>query len=439
MNETIFIFEFIAGGGFNKEEIPSSLFCEGFGMLKSIISDFKALNFNVRTLLDHRITFLSHFLQADKIINVNSDDHYLNFFKGLVRECKYCFIIAPEFSNILYNLTKIVKDNKKILLSIDLEGIELATSKILTHEFFKSNEIKTPRTFLIPFKKQVLDIEFIIKKFKNFNCPIIIKPDDGIGAESIYYFETEDQISAFFQEKNDQIDFKRRYILQEFIEGEDLSISLIGTKINENKQAENPIIIGINYQNIFIKDLKKGSEYLGGITPIPLVNYEVIIDELESDIKKIHLPKFNGYFGVDFIRKDDKTIYFIEINPRLTTSYIGIRKVINVNPAKLILESKLNNLKSKAIEFENYSVFSRWELDYKGKNTLKELNEDIIPKLIEEIPEFITPPISLGLSEKDKELKFSCFLATVTKDYNSSLKRLDIIGKTLKKFNFRLK
>ncbi len=41
MKNRIFIFEFVSGGGFNKIEIPISLFCEGYGMLRSIIMDFK--------------------------------------------------------------------------------------------------------------------------------------------------------------------------------------------------------------------------------------------------------------------------------------------------------------------------------------------------------------------------------------------------------------
>ena len=67
----IFIFEFVSGGGFSQIKIPTSLFCEGFGMLRSIIADFKALNFEIYTILDHRIFFLSNFLQADIVRKVN--------------------------------------------------------------------------------------------------------------------------------------------------------------------------------------------------------------------------------------------------------------------------------------------------------------------------------------------------------------------------------
>ena len=92
----IFIFEHISGGGFNRDIIPSSLFCEGFGMLRSIVTDFKAIDFEIFTLIDYRIVFLSGYLEADFIKQVNAEDNYIKEFKKLMKRCEYCFIIAPE-------------------------------------------------------------------------------------------------------------------------------------------------------------------------------------------------------------------------------------------------------------------------------------------------------------------------------------------------------
>ena len=91
---TIFIFEFISGGGFNQIKIPTSLFCEGFGMLRSIIIDFKALDFEVSTIIDNRIFFLSNFLQADIVKKVNKNDEYIKIFKEMVNKCKFIYYIT---------------------------------------------------------------------------------------------------------------------------------------------------------------------------------------------------------------------------------------------------------------------------------------------------------------------------------------------------------
>ena len=184
----IFIFEFVSGGGFNQIGIPSSLFCEGYGMLRAIIADFKAMDFEITTLLDERISFLSHYLETDSLQYIKASDNFLKAFKESVKNCDSAFIIAPEFSNILYDLTKIVKKEHKKLLSTDLKGIELGSSKVKTHEYFRTHKIKTPKTYPIPLKNG-FDVDFIAQKFEEFNSPIIIKPLDGVGAESIYFFE----------------------------------------------------------------------------------------------------------------------------------------------------------------------------------------------------------------------------------------------------------
>jgi predicted ATP-grasp superfamily ATP-dependent carboligase len=49
------------------------------------------------------------------------------------------------------------------------------------------------------------------------------------------------------------------------------------------------------------------------------------------------LPGLWGYCGVDFIETDTGPIV-IEVNPRLTTSYAGLRRAIGINPAQLVLE-----------------------------------------------------------------------------------------------------
>ncbi len=432
MNENyVFIFEFVSGGGFNQVDIPSSLFCEGFGMLRSIIADFKAMDFIISTILDYRIYFLSNLLEADIIHKVDAKDNYINIFKNQVRNCKSIFIIAPESSNILYELTEIAKNYKKIILSVDLEGIKLSTSKIMTYSFFKKNKINTPKTYLIPLRNKKFDLEFIIQKFKELKRPIIIKPEDGVGAESIYYFGSENQIREFFQSLDNRVEYNRTYILQEFIDGRDLSISLIGKSSKLKSQIATPIFLSINSQDVEITNLKIKSEYFGGYTPVE--DQKEILNYLSKILNKINLSKFSGYYGIDFIQKKNKTVHFLEINPRLTTSYIGLRNVININPVELIINSKLYSLRSVTLKYHSHSIFSRIELIYTGSKSINEIKESLLPKLLNMISELVTPPISFNKSKF-----FSCFLATKTKDFRSSKNRLTDILSTLEEFDFKV-
>jgi len=397
-------------------------------MLRSIIADFKSLDFEILTLIDYRISFLSHYLLADNIKIVNAEDNCLNKFKESVKESEFNFIIAPEFSNILYDLTKIVRDNNKTLLSVDLNGIKLGSSKYKTYEFFKTHGVNTPLTYQIPFKDKTLDFDFIFQKFNELRYPIVIKPDDGVGAENIYYLENETQISDLFNDYDNKFEQKRQYLLQEYIEGDDLSISLIRTS-----KGKNDIILSLNSQKLNVKNTKSGSEYFGGSTPIE--NCKQVEEEIKTILQKLDLSKFSGYFGIDFIRKNNGDIFFIEINPRLTTSYIGIRNVVNYNSVELLLKPSQKLIELTEMDVKIHSIFSRIELNYNGSNEIK---ENIIPKLINEIPELVTPPISFETSNQDKDNQFSCFIATKEQDLLSSSKKVREIIKSFEKFNFNV-
>ncbi|MFX0077427.1 MAG: hypothetical protein ACFE96_18445 [Candidatus Hermodarchaeota archaeon] len=198
IEQNLFIFEFVSGGGFNKQDIPSSLFCEGYAMLRAVVEDFKKLGFKITILLDRRISHLSLYLYCDVIKYVDFTDDFLMKYLDCVKKSTHCFIIAPEFSNYLYKLTQLVKQNQKILLSIDLEGIKLGTSKLDTYNYFVANKLRTPKTYKIPFKLGKIDMDFILQKFSEFGNSIIVKPEDGAGAELVFHFEEEEQILQFF-------------------------------------------------------------------------------------------------------------------------------------------------------------------------------------------------------------------------------------------------
>jgi predicted ATP-grasp superfamily ATP-dependent carboligase len=430
MKDRIFIFEFVSGGGFNKVKIPISLFCEGYGMLRSIIMDFKILDFEIKTMLDYRIFHLAQFLPVDDISITRKKDNFLKKFKTFVKECKYIFIIAPESSNILYNLTEIVKKTNKTLLSTNLKGIRLGMSKMNTYYFFKENKVLTPKTYMIPKRKKQLDNVFIFQKFNILNRPVVIKPEDGVGAESIYYFESQSQLKHFILNFRHKVEVGRKYLIQEFIEGKDLSTSLIGVPHTKDSPIIDPLILSINSQNIDIKNTNYESGYYGGATPIE--NYEEVKNNLKVILEKINFSDISGYFGVDFISSTDAKLYFIEINPRLTTSYIGLRNVINHNPAKLILDSKLNCFNDYEVKYLNHSLFLRIEMDYDEKIQNEEINEELSQKFIRKIPEFVTPPISLNKSNH-----FTSFIATKSKNLSESKKRMEEIKNMLRGFGFK--
>ena len=65
-----------------------------------------------------------------------------------------------------------------------------------------------------------------------------------------------------------------------------------------------------------------------------------------------------GYVGVDIILTDKEPI-IIEINPRLTVSYIGLRKAMNFNPAEAIISAVIRRKLPSNIQNRGYVFFSK--------------------------------------------------------------------------------
>ncbi len=55
------------------------------------------------------------------------------------------------------------------------------------------------------------------------------------------------------------------------------------------------------------------------------------------------IPGLRGYVGVDMVLSED-AVLLIEINPRITTSYIALRQVIRLNLAQAIWEACRNGI-----------------------------------------------------------------------------------------------
>ncbi len=430
MSNKIFIFEFISGGGFNKETLPISLFCEGFAMLRACIEDFMSIDFEIETLLDDRISKLNEILVADTISIVKENDDFIKIFKKILLNNDYAFIIAPEFQNILYNLTKLAEDNDKNLLSVGSNFIQQFTSKYQTYEFFQLMNLNTPKTYLIPSNNSGLNIKVLKNIFEKLRKPIILKPEDGVGAESIFFIDNVERLNAFIKQMNFNKEsfIMRPFIIQEYVSGQDLSVSFIGRKLNSIENSFKPLPICINAQILNISKSNEPSQYFGGYSPIASVpmNY---LNQLVSALSKF---KVEGYFGVDFIKctSNPNPLYFIEINPRLTTSYLGIRNILKENIFEIIYNSKLGNIKDFDPHPINFSHYHRLDFSLKEKiNSKKQPDSNRVEiHFLKDIPEIITPPISID------GFNFSSFVATNEKSLIDSEKKLQNIKNTIKNF-----
>jgi predicted ATP-grasp superfamily ATP-dependent carboligase len=87
-----------------------------------------------------------------------------------------------------------------------------------------------------------------------------------------------------------------------------------------------------------------------------------LFEELADDVAKA-IPGLWGYVGIDLILTSSGPVV-LEVNPRLTTSYIGLRKSIGRNPAELVLSLLEGNKSISSALFSDEPVVINLEQTY---------------------------------------------------------------------------
>jgi len=128
---------------------------------------------------------------------------------------------------------------------------------------------------------------------------------------------------------------------QEFIEGDNYSVSIIPNRVIGDACAyysgKPPVILAVNRQEITIGD--DGTfRYLGGETPVHPDREKEII---ETAKKAVTVLGCQGYCGVDVVVAD--RIYVVDVNPRITTSIVGIAACMKEEIADILVAASKGN------------------------------------------------------------------------------------------------
>jgi predicted ATP-grasp superfamily ATP-dependent carboligase len=384
----ILVVEYISSGGFVETNIPSTLFPEGFGMLNSVTRDLKHCGQKVIVPLDFRIKNYRSFLNIDETQLVTTDRSLSYVIESVSKPLDAIMVIAPELSGILYNLRKLAEQLGIPLLDSSSNATRILSNKVQTEDILKKRGISVPETVICEISD---DLEYIKEKVEEIGYPLIFKPVDGVGCGGLSLVTQEKQISESILNIK-QNSTQNRFMVQKYIEGAPASINCI----SDGKHA---LPVSFNAQFVTFDSLIGGqSEYEGGFTPF----HHELEEKAEKAIIQFpeHFPGLLGYFGVDLIFTEDE-VFFIEINPRITTSYIGARAAIQENIMNIVIKAVFEGQLPKEIVPEQFAYFKRITLE-----------PDVIPLFPLEFfrkSEIVSPPY-YDVSSKEE----ASFFANVT-------------------------
>lgn len=319
----LFVAEYFTSGQCPGIQAENSFFQEGWGMLLAFLedavraADCERFPLECQTLLGEEPLAL---LPAGvDLYRPTSPRHAHQLVLELASAADLTLIIAPETEGILRSQYDAVQSARGSWLGCDRDTIELCGDKLRLAELWNSIDLPTPATRLL---SQVAG-DLSLPEF-----PVVIKPRDGAGGD-------QTTLCASVQEWNRVRNYttpeeQALFLVQPFVEGHACSVSILSLRDHDE-------IFPPGEQRT---DWEGGFRYFGGRVPCEMPS--ATRHQLHEYIRLIRraIPGLAGYWGLDFVwspRDQQQPITLLEINPRLTTSYLGYRQLTSTNLAEFWL------------------------------------------------------------------------------------------------------
>jgi tyramine---L-glutamate ligase len=339
----VLVYEFFTGGGCPAGCLPGALAVEALGMLWASLADFHRWGaVHTVTPLDPRFEACapglnSKTLPADEVVCAlpGGQDAIYN---SLLKRCDAALIIAPETNGILARLTAQAEKAGKIVLGSGASAAAVSGDKEACGQLLLQAKLPTPKT-------GVADFAAAGQVAKQIGFPLVVKPVDGIGSEGVFRLDRLDELPAILSLMRKSTDHDR-LLLQSYVSGIHASVSLLVS----NGRC---LPLSLNRQ---IMETGTAFRYWGSQTPYDHPARREAIDLAISAVRLI--PGLRGYAGVDMVLTDAAP-QIIEINPRLTTSYIALRRVAQANLAQAIWNACRNDILPECIPLSGQVVIKK--------------------------------------------------------------------------------
>lgn len=293
----LFVYEFAVARGGIDGGLEPSIIREGAAMLSAVLADAVDIaHCQPVTLISGDCVKPASHVEYQRVDSAFSHDEA---FERNCRLCDVAIIIAPEFNDHLLNLTRAAERWRTRVLGCSSSLVELAADKYRLNLHWGKFDVPTPRNWLADDAPS--DASF----------PLVAKPRFGAGSWRVKLLHSRDDLASLASDM----------LVEEYRPGYAASVSFLCSPATR-----------IALPACSQKFVSGGFEYLGGHAPIdPLLNQRAV---RLAEAAVASLPPTTGYLGVDLSLGDDPTgseDCVIEVNPRLTTSYTGLRWLCKEN------------------------------------------------------------------------------------------------------------
>jgi predicted ATP-grasp superfamily ATP-dependent carboligase len=297
----LFVYEYCCSGALAGQPLAQPLRREGWTMLQSLLADLSGCpGVQLITMVD----------QA----SARDPAGEAALFTHLASQADAALVIAPEFTGLLYDRCRWVEEVGVRLLGPGSATIQQVTDKLALGRLWEQARVRTPSIWSEASEPS--------RRF-----PLVVKPRWGAGSQVTFLVQDEEELDQAVLLAG-QAGWKSPLIFQEYAPGRPVSVALL---IGPGQKHTLPAC----WQHLSTDGRYR---YLGGSLPLPT--------SLDERARRLALqavqpvPGLHGYVGVDLLlgdAQDGADDVAIEINPRLTTSYVGLRALTRDNLAAALL------------------------------------------------------------------------------------------------------
>jgi len=307
-----FVFESITGGGLLSQagDPPASLLAEGRAMVTALAADLAALeNGEVLLLRDARLPPLG--VERCDQQTVGNGAELESLFRRHAATADWTWIIAPELEDELGRWADLARRCGGRPMLSAAESLHLASRKHETAQRLHLANVPAPRGILLTRHCRVPE---------DFGFPAVLKPNLGAGSQDVRLIRNRRDLSRL-----DRSSAEMR--LEQWRPGEAVSVALL---CGPGVHLALPTVRQLLAEPTF--------SYRGGSLPLP-TNRAQRASRLARRAAAC-LGELLGFVGFDMVlgpAADGSQDVVIEVNPRLTTSYVGLRAACQDNLAAAML------------------------------------------------------------------------------------------------------
>lgn len=306
----ILVFEYVTGGGLAGQALPPSLAAEGGMMLQALIDELKSLpSIQLSVPLDMRCAKPA-LLAENEIIWVGPGQDIMAMLADLLDEVDLFWPIAPESDGILQGFAELADACYTETLLSDSATLKICADKWATYGELAKHRLPAVETRLLN------------EGIEGWVGDVVVKIADGVGCQDSFVV-TADSLPAALAKLTEP----RRYILQPYKSGQAASLSCLF------KRGQGWLLC-CNQQQIVLDHGRFSLQGCQVNVDNPKRNF---YQHLVAAIAEA-MPGLWGYVGIDVIETAEVGPLVLEINPRLTTSYVGIRRATGINVAEQVLK-----------------------------------------------------------------------------------------------------